>query len=98
MRVCVCVCVYVSGSRHDAIFGGLITARCVDARRSLVLAGLALITDDVDARQGFVLSSLALVANGGSSCCLVLAGTALVCPTHMWCVYVYVCVWNCVCN
>ncbi len=41
MCVCVCVCVCVSGSRRDAMFGGVITARCVDARRCLVLAGLA---------------------------------------------------------
>ena len=87
-----CKCECVSGSRCDTILGGLITARCVDARRCLVLAGLA----DV-ARRGpgicLVLACPAgstggVDARGG----LVLAGTALVCPTHMWCVYVYVCV------
>ena len=55
------VCLYVSGSRHDAIFGGLITARCVDARRSLVFAGDAVVARRVDARRCLVLAGVALV-------------------------------------
>ena len=68
-----CKCECVSGSRCDTILGGLITARCVDARRSLVLAGrIAVIAGDIDSLRGLVLSGAAVVA------CNVDAGRGLV--------------------
>ena len=79
-RYCFGVCLYVSGSRHDAIFGGLITARCVDARRSLVFAGDAVVARRVDARRCLVLSGDAIACPQHMWCV---------------CVCVFVCVCKC---
>jgi hypothetical protein len=60
-----CKCECVSGSRCDTILGGLITARCVDARRSLVLAGrIAVIAGDIDSLRGLVLPDFAYITDG----------------------------------
>ena len=91
--MCVCVCACVCPARvATPIFGGLITARRVDALRGFVLSGDAIVTCRVDTRSCLERACLAVVARRvDARRCLVLSGDAIVCPQHMWCVCVFVC-------